>query len=161
MLFRKGSSVSLRDVKYLDIDRQDWTDQCKQSMSMGFQRVLLVSENKPTTHILDEIQRLRQLKGGQKLRCLFTADHVPIKTLFMLETLQHLAGLKITEMTLENEQLFQQVLKADLFMNVFKEGKWGSYHYTQKTVTGHGEDQWTLPRGQSQQFVSFQYYFYY
>lgn len=137
MLFRRESFIGLREVKFIDIDRADWKEQCNQALNMGnFKRILLVSENKPTASILNEIQRLRltchSKRGGSKLRCVFTTDHVPIKTAFMLDTMEQLAGLNLSEVALDNEQVFKQVLKADLFMNVFKQGKWGSYHVSQK-----------------------------
>lgn len=142
LLFRKENFIGLREVKFIDIDRPDWNEQCKQALNMGqFKRILLVSENKPTANILNEIQRVRQTchskRGGNKLRCVFTTDHVPIKTAFMLDTMEQLAALNLPELALDSEQVFKQVLKADLFMNVFKQGKWGSYHVPQRN---HGQN---------------------
>lgn len=146
MLFRKENFIGLREVKFIDIDRPDWNEQCKQALNMGqFKRILLVSENKPTANILNEIQHVRQTchskRGGNKLRCVFTTDHVPIKTAFMLDTMEQLAGLNIHEVALDSEQVFKQVLKADLFMNVFKQGKWGSYHVPQRNQDIYYEQQ--------------------
>ena len=65
-----------------------------------------------------------------KLRCVFACDNTPIEFNCLLATIEEkktIVSTGITEVTF-GSVLMEQVLNADLFMNVFSEGMWGSLH---------------------------------
>jgi hypothetical protein len=92
------------------------------------ERVWIVSEKLPTVEIVSVINGLRREIGGEKIRCLFVGDKQPVCIYgqrFVVPTVQEL----ITVPTIPTQwtELFGQIRKADLVMNVFRAGQWGSF----------------------------------
>ncbi|KAJ8035684.1 Fatty acid synthase [Holothuria leucospilota] len=75
-------------------------------------RIWLISENNNQNGIVGLVNCLRQEDGGDKIRCLFNTSHDSDSSTPLTELPQ-----------------MQQLMKADLVMNIFKNGCWGSYRH--------------------------------
>ena len=132
-LYRGECHISSSGIEYLDIDNQGWINQCQQLMqSPDVKRVLLISDSMPDEQILNQVLRLRQVGGGRKLRCLFATDNQAINVNCLLASLECQQTVQMDQLSMNNERLLKQVIKADLFMNIFRNGKWGSLHTVQQ-----------------------------
>jgi len=123
----------LTSMTFLNIDEPNWMQACQHIIvSPGITRLILVSEHPPSAQTITQIMQLKQANtNGWKLRCVFTCDKTPVSVECLLATLEEKQKFLETEIPFGNV-LMAQVLKADLFMNVFCEGKWGSLHRRNK-----------------------------
>lgn len=94
------------------------------------ERVWLLSEREPTVELVSWINTLRREIGGEKIRCLFVADRQPVTVYgqrFVVPTIGELVQLPTTTVVSPWTELFSVIRKADLVMNVFRCGQWGSF----------------------------------
>lgn len=137
-LFRNECHIAQSAIEYVDIDQQEWLENCQQIIRRPeIKRLLLVSESIPNSRVLDLIMELRESQGGQKVRCLFATDKHPINAACLPVNLRE--QRRLGHLSFHNEKLLQLIIKADLFMNIFNNGKWGSLH------SGLSQS-WMLPR---------------
>lgn len=107
---REYETIGLRDQEiYLnDVESFHWVEKVKQALNdKTTERVWLISENVPTSGVIGLVNSLRREPRGERIRCVFIADTIgkPWAT------------------------CFDKIKKTDLVMNVYKNGKWGSYRY--------------------------------
>lgn len=98
------------------------------------ERLWLLSEREPTMEIVSMINTLRREIGGDKIRCLFVGDRQPVSIYgqrFVVPSIGELFQMPITTTTTTVvspwTELFGMIRKADLIMNVFRFGQWGSF----------------------------------
>lgn len=100
------------------------------------ERVWLLSEREPTVELVALVNMLRREIGGEKIRCLFVADRNPINIFgsrYMVPALNELVQTPFVPVspvqptTTQWSELFHAIRRADLVMNVFRQGQWGSF----------------------------------
>lgn len=111
------------------------------------ERVWIVSEKQPTVEIVSMITGLRREIGGEKIRCLFVADKQPVAIYgqrFMIPSVQELITVPTsTVVPTQWTELFGLIRKADLVMNVFRTGQWGSF----RPISTYAQNYSTYPVG--------------
>ncbi len=120
---------SLISTSFLSIDESNWTKTCNDILqSPQIKRIFLVSLHKPNLQVLRQIFSLKKVNPNSwKIRCIFTCDSVHVSMDFFLATLEEKKKMALVNKSQIDENLLMiQVLKTDLFMNVFSGGEWGS-----------------------------------
>jgi len=141
----------LTSITFLDIDKQHWQSTCEHLLSKPeIKRCILVSTQKPQVTLIHQIKLLKCSNvNGWKIRCVFASDNMPIKSESLLATIGEQEQIGASEVPMNN-QLMEQVLKADLFMNVFNQGEWGSLHSDENLQrneqTMHQRVKYLMPR---------------
>lgn len=140
MLYHNKCNIkSPNQISFIDIDRdnQEWASICIESMKMNdIKRVLLIGETLPSVSTLNQIESLRKNFGGQKIRCILAMDEQPIQINCLLARQMDKNVLKGDKLDFHDDQLIMLAVKADLFMNVFCQGKWGSIQSVLKGSMG-------------------------
>ncbi|KAL7036629.1 hypothetical protein ACKWTF_008882 [Chironomus riparius] len=95
----------------------DWIEETKSVMKNG--PLVLVAENEPDSGIVGLVNCLRMEPDGNFIRCVFVDD--PKAPKFSL-----------------SDPFYQNQLKLDLAINVYRNGKWGTYRHLQISET-HNE----------------------
>jgi NADPH:quinone reductase-like Zn-dependent oxidoreductase/thioesterase domain-containing protein/acyl carrier protein len=124
----KPSTLYEEKILIDDLDQFSWIEKLKLALAdKQLERVWLVSEKSPNSGIVGLVNCLRKEFGGDKIRCVFITDKYPIMhTSYLLPVVQEkLSQPGVAQWT----QLFDQIRKTDLVMNVFRNGKWGSYRH--------------------------------
>lgn len=100
----------------------------------AIERLWLLSEREPTVEIVSWINTLRREFGGEKIRCLFVGDRTPVSIYgqrYVVPSIGELVqmpfGVGVERVSSPWCELFNVVRKADLIMNVFRYGQWGSF----------------------------------
>ncbi|XP_014239844.1 fatty acid synthase-like [Cimex lectularius] len=109
----KGMTVQLDDKAVIEVKRDDlnWLTTAQEAMKNDkFKKVYFVSQNDRLSGILGLVNCIKKEPGGTKARCVFTFDSNAPK--FSL-----------------NDQFYTTQLNKDLVINVFKDGKWGTYRH--------------------------------
>jgi len=106
------STMTTRDVEICisDIDCFKWIERVKVALADStVDRIWLINERVPTSGLIGMVNCLRKETRGDRIRCVFVVDNC--KT--VQPWTQYLETLK----------------RSDLVMNVYKNGKWGSYRH--------------------------------
>ena len=119
-----------------DMEQYTWVEKVKCAMAnRQLERIWLISEKQPNSGIVGLVNCLRREMGGDRIRCIFIADKKPIicSGQFIPSFYEHHHGSSVTtpktSHVLQWTQMFDRIRKADLIMNVFRNGKWGSYRH--------------------------------
>jgi len=118
-----------------DVEQYNWIEQVKTAMfNKQTQRVWLISEKSPNSGIVGLVNCLRKEIGGEKIRCIFVADKQPIcLTGYLVPSIKS-EKCKLTQ-TVQWTHLFEQLRRADMVMNVFRNGQWGSFRHMLNPTT--------------------------
>jgi acyl transferase domain-containing protein/NADPH:quinone reductase-like Zn-dependent oxidoreductase/thioesterase domain-containing protein/acyl carrier protein len=120
-----------------DMEQFTWVEKVKSAMqNTQMERVWLVSEKSPNSGIVGLVNCLRREFGGEKIRCIFLTDRQPIVWPTIITGFhQQQQPIAVAQWT----QLFDQIRRADLVMNVFNQGKWGSFRHVFDGLTSLDE----------------------
>lgn len=134
----------------LGLEEKIWIDECiereptmwvKKMRSLlaekAIERLWLLSEREPTVEVVSWINGLRREMGGEKIRCLFAADRLPVGIYGQRYMVPSMSELITPTTTTQWTELFPIVRKADLIMNVFRAGQWGSFRPV-SPISGYG-----------------------
>lgn len=111
VLFRKVvKQATPLVVNVEDVEGFSWLRSLQENLANGAS-VVVYSHNKPTNGVLGLANCLRRETAGKKLTCFFITDEA--------------ATLKFDV----NVPFYQKQLKKGLAINVFKNGKWGTYRH--------------------------------
>lgn len=88
----------------------EWIEETKKVIKNG--PILLVAEKEPDSGVIGLVNCMRKEPEGKSIRCMFIDD--PTAPKFSL-----------------NDPFYQKQLKLELAINVFRNGKWGSYRHLQ------------------------------
>jgi acyl transferase domain-containing protein/NADPH:quinone reductase-like Zn-dependent oxidoreductase/thioesterase domain-containing protein/acyl carrier protein len=126
------SALSEQKIFIDDMEQYSWVEQIKSAMNAAeITRVWLISEQSPNSGIVGLVNCLRTECGGDKLRCIFIADKAPIRLAGQLVPTWVSAQQmhQQSQTTVQWTQLFEQLRAADMVMNVFRNGQWGSFRH--------------------------------
>ena len=96
--------ISEHDSKY------SWIEEVKNKMKDG--QIVLVAENEPCSGLIGLVNCLRKEPNGSNVRCVFIDD--PAAPKFSLD-----------------DPFYSNQLKAEMAINILKNGNWGSYRHLQ------------------------------
>ncbi|XP_070596224.1 fatty acid synthase [Erythrolamprus reginae] len=102
---------------FLPVDETDykWVEPLKQMLAEPSEHsVWLTANNSGTSGVVGMVNCLRQEPGGHRIRCLFISN---------------LNAASPSPPTNSSAKEMQTILQNDLVMNVFRDGKWGSFRH--------------------------------
>ncbi|XP_054714096.1 fatty acid synthase-like [Uloborus diversus] len=109
------SPKSSKVIHVLEDNKNQWLSELQSALQdKTYDRVWLVSEDFPDNGIIGMAKCLRQEPNGDKIRCLFRTDPI--------------SKTKLPAFSLE-EPFYNEILKKNLLMNVWKDNCWGSFRH--------------------------------
>ena len=112
--------------EYVAEQSREWIKRVRCALlEKQIERVWLLSEREPTFEIVSLVNQLRREIGGEKIRCLFVADRQPVNfygTRYIVPSIT-----EFVQNICSSTEFFNVIRKADLIMNVLRQGQWGSF----------------------------------
>jgi hypothetical protein len=133
---------------------EEWLNKVREYLcEPKYERVYLVSERLPTSNLVKILYGLRRSEMyGEKLRCLFLSEKQPVihysGSGHVVPTVLEISSGLVKPTGVQYIHLIEMIKKADMFMNVFKNGVWGSFrphYYTLPTTTTYYPTTTTTP----------------
>ena len=110
-LSKKPNNLKATSVKISEQhSNYDWIDDVQKAMKNG--PIVLVAENEPCSGLIGLVNCLRKEPNGSNVRCVFIDDLAAPK--FSLD-----------------DPFYSNQLKAEMAINILKNGNWGSYRHLQ------------------------------
>lgn len=110
ILLRKKTETQSSNLTTIEIQNDDlaWLQPLQQAIKSG-QKVVLYAQNRATNGIMGLFNCLRRELGGVNIRCVFVKDEAPPFD--------------------ATHEFYAKQLEKDLALNVYQEGKWGTYRH--------------------------------